>query len=221
MSMSQEQLIRRASHYQIQDICPHLSPQHVSRRARAPASDNTRHSLNSMYFSQRTRLPSARFPPPPPEFSGTTYLYPQVSGAESPDTDSTPPPDISYPLGYMGSYLDLSAQQPQSSAAAGYRIETSCDEPSGDEEEPSSPAILLDRQRRVQMEESSTSDDDEDPRPRGPRHQRQRCIPRKIDWIEKGLDAETGKPSQEFIPYAKFFIERRKHVVSMKFDPPM
>ena len=201
------------SKFQIQDTCPHGLSHHSSERSRGQDDQRPRHHLrHRLRPPRRTRsIPSVLAPP------GTTYFYPPLSGTDSPDTDSTPPPDDVYPFEHMPQSSDLAVRALGQPSPTGFRITTSCDDPSGDEEEPSSQEILIDRQqRRHRMDESSSSDDDDEPR----RPHRQRNSPRRIEWVEKE-SKENRKPLHEVLPCVKFFIERKKHVVSMKFDPPV
>ena len=216
--MTHEHLLGRTSNFQIRESCPHTLSRQSSDRYRPSQTDPTRPPLSSRYYSSWNRRPSTRLAQQ--EINANAYIYPPISGAESPDTDSTPPPDDVYPSSYIQQANELSARQPAPPSPAGYRITASCEDPSGDEEEPTSPTILLDRQqRRYRVDESSTSEDDEEPRTL--RYHRQRCVPRRIEWIDKELESEGKVSSNEVLPYAKFFIEKRKHVVSLKFDPPM
>ena len=218
IAMSNEQLTARASHYQIQSTCPHALSLQRSERIREQQSDTHRlsHGVSGRFSPpRRARRLSSMFSAPRASF---TYINPPFSRAESPDTDSTPPPDDVYPFGYIPQPIEAVARDPDSSSPQGYRVTTSCDDPSGDEEEPSSQEILIDRQqRRHRMDDSSTSEEDDEPR----RLRRQRKLPRRIELVDKEIKTEVKKPPQEPIPCVKFFIERKKHVVSMKFDPPM
>ena len=215
ISMSNEHLTSRTSNYQIRETCSHgLHHHHSSERLRGQDYQRSPHpASHRLRPPRRTRSISSILAPP-----GTTYFYPPLSGTDSPDTDSTPPPDESFPFIYIPRPTEPADRDSNLSEPIGFRITTSCDDPSGDEEEPSSQEILIDRQqRRHRMDESSSSDDDDEPR----RLRRQRNSPRRIEWVERDSKAETGKPSQDVLPCVKFFIERKKHVVSMKFDPPM
>lgn len=118
-----------------------------------------------------------------------------------------------------------------------FNVSITCDEPSGDEEEESSPATLADRSRRDRMLSSSPSSSEDDVEegwttsvPRdgpytGSRRRRRRATPSKIEWAVDGVneDAETEmrKKVEVLAPHARFFIEREKSMVSIKFDPPV
>ena len=110
------------------------------------------------------------------------------------------------------------------SPAAGFRVTVSCDSPSDDEEDPSSPEILLDRQRRRNGIETSSSDDEDKEEDGGlasqQRRGRRRGTLRKVEWVEDGRPEATGsKAAAPLQPLARFFISRKKHVVTLHFEP--
>jgi hypothetical protein len=211
VSMSSEHLLARTSHYQIRDTCPHAVLQSSERRGPVLAHEegppmrrswaNFRREIASNFIRQS-------------DFSS----YSHAQNADSPDTDSTPPPDDAYPFGYTMSPSDL--HQIVRPSSPEYQITTNCEDPSGDEEEPSSHETLTDLSHRQlhNYEESSTSEE-EDPQ-RTYRYRRQRSFPRRIEWIDKESITDI-KPTDPLRPHAKFFIERKRHVVSIKFDPPV
>lgn len=117
---------------------------------------------------------------------------------------------------------------------SGFAITTTCDSPSSDEEEPSSAATLADLYRRDHMPppygSSSTDSDSEGGLERAMRRarnggispsrmhrrHRRRAIPSKIE-----VASADGKGDEVLQPHARFFIERERSVVSVKFDPPV
>ena len=136
-----------------------------------------------------------------------------------PGDDSTPPPrTMSPPIPPL------------------FNVTTTCDAPSGDEEEESHPAILADRSRR-DRELSPITSNDEDygddwainaSRGAGLRRRRRgtrRATPSKLELTvdDGGEDAESEvrKRVDVLAPHARFFIEKDKSMVSVKFDPPV
>ena len=122
-----------------------------------------------------------------------------------------------------------------------FNVTIDCDDQSGDEEEVSSAAILADRYRRDHLPLIYSSSDDEGDgglgrwvgrRPGGPdlstarnRRCRRRVTPSKVE-LNVLADAKEGEPSaggklEVLAPHARFFIEREKSMVSIKFDPPV
>ena len=121
------------------------------------------------------------------------------------------------------------------------QVFASYDEPSGDEEESSSRGaisdlhqqqlllnqqrLLLDRQRRNRAEASSEV--------AGRSHRTRpsdsisiaRKKSRKIEWAAKNSvgaeNAEDSSMDGYSVPHAQFFIQRKKHVISIKFIPPV
>ena len=129
------------------------------------------------------------------------------------------------------------SNQPES---LGFNIITTCDDPSSDEEEPSSAATLADLFRRDRLPppySPSTDEDDEDgleramrragriAPPASQRRSRRRAQPSKIEVTAlsnaAGPETEVDSVKDVLAPHARFFIEREKSVVSVKFDPPV
>lgn len=101
-----------------------------------------------------------------------------------------------------------------------FDVTASCEDITDDEEETSSPAILLDRHRRRQGMDSSSSEEDGTETPTSST-MRPRSTPRNFVWMDA---ASLGFLSPSLIgeklePHAKFFIQRKKHAVSIKFEP--
>lgn len=103
-------------------------------------------------------------------------------------------------------------------------IAVSCDPPTDDEEDQSSESVLDDRRRRNHaLDTESENDTDEIRHPLSHKYVRQWPHPRPIQWLGKASSISTTepKPPGPDVPYKRFFIEQRKHVVSIKFDPPV
>ncbi len=139
------------------------------------------------------------------------------------DDDSTPPPP-------------RTIMPPETS---GFKVTTTCDSPSSDEEETSSPATLADLSRRdhfppayhiVPPDEELQDDLDQAMQrarelglPSSHRHRRRRRgKPSRIEAVLPPGSSDTDTEVQRVLPpHAKFFIQREKSVVSVKFDPPV
>lgn len=107
----------------------------------------------------------------------------------------------------------------------------SYDDPSGDEEEVSSPTVLADLENRCRRDypfTSSSEDDDEEGPSQAQRRRirRLRAAPRKMVWEDmgdpEGVNPIDPIPKVEMLaPHAKFFLESKQGIVSVKFDPPV
>lgn len=131
--------------------------------------------------------------------------------------------------------------------SAGFDVMTHCESPSSDEEEPSSAVTLADLQRRGRgppLYDGSSDTDEEiqrsggvsarmlSDRPDGERRvrRRRRAEPSRIDCIVTPLLKDTEavltadrKPEdlETLPPHARFFIEKDRDVVSIRFNPPV
>ena len=121
----------------------------------------------------------------------------------------------------------------------GFKVTTTCDSPSSDEEEPSSAATLADLYRRDHFppayhidppDEDSQDDLDQAMQrarelglPSSHRHRRRRRgKPSRIEAVLPPGSKNADKEAQRVLPFhARFFIQREKSVVSVKFDPPV
>lgn len=120
-----------------------------------------------------------------------------------------------------------------------FTVTTDCDIPSTDEEEESSAATLADRYRRDRMPPPySSSSDTEDgglsrwvisraramglPSAQSQRRSRRRAAPSRIEIVNDAASyGNDSKTKGVLMPHARFFIEREKSMISIKFDPPM
>ena len=103
-------------------------------------------------------------------------------------------------------------------------ISLSCEPPTDDEEDPTPDSVLDDRRRRNHIFESeSDNESDEIRHPLSNRIVRQWSQPRPINWVPKPSILSSGdyKPPGAHMPYTRFFIEQKKHVISIKFNPPV
>ncbi|KAG8532107.1 uncharacterized protein KY384_003744 [Bacidia gigantensis] len=120
----------------------------------------------------------------------------------------------------------------------GFIVTSHCNDPSGDEEEESSPATLADRYNREHMPNtvSPTSEEDADETfDRAMRERRLGLSPNRLPYqMRRGrrkstpstfevVDDEECKVAMEDVlaPHAEFFIEKDKSVVSISFEPPV
>lgn len=126
-----------------------------------------------------------------------------------------------------------------------FTITTDCDNHSGDEEEESSAATLADLYRRDRMPPPYESSDDTEgdgglsrwviSRARAMglpnntaghnRRSRRRAAPSRIEIVEpsaaNGEDEGESSSAGIMTPHARFFIEKEKSMISIKFDPPV
>ncbi|KAI9818542.1 MAG: hypothetical protein M1827_000601 [Pycnora praestabilis] len=118
-----------------------------------------------------------------------------------------------------------------------------CSDDSADEEEESSPATMADLSRRgfISSAYSDNEDDDDDGgmnprrndsmrmRPPGSHFRRRpsrRRMPSRIEPTnplagDEVKEENDGEGHDIMVPHARFFIEREKSMVSIKFDPPV
>ena len=223
--MTSEDLVSRTSNYLFQESSPPSRPStsaspddfygipRSSVIQRLAADVTIIESNENRPPSRRADYPTSRAIPPP--ISNTRFpRAPDGSSVRDPNSEGLPlsPRNASSPL------LD-------------FIVTTDYDDHSGDEEEESSPAVLADRYSRDLLPSSYSSSDDDDQdandrwasnRPRttgaltGLRLSRRRATPSRIVRA-----APEDEETEALEPHASFFIERRKSMVSIKFDPPV
>ena len=124
---------------------------------------------------------------------------------------------------------------PTPQETAGFNVTTTCDSPSSDEEEPSSAATLADLYRRDHLPPAydMSSDEEFEDHERAMRRARQLGIPTsnhghrrsrrraKPSRVEVVMHNSETEAKDILPPHARFFIQREKSVVSVKFDPPV
>ena len=228
VSMTTHDLLSGTAQYHMRNS----SPQHHSDDANWPGfGDNTEENRPL----SRRRNSSANRSIPPPISSSMSRTGERTSDTThaSMDIERSPLLNVRDEINYIHhrSYI---------SENLGFRVETSCDDPSADEEEPSSAATLADlrsRDRLPQAYDPSTDEETEDSVeramrragrssvPLGHRRSRRRAAPSQID-VEAPLSTGTGdmnpaKLTEPLPPHAKFFVERDRSVVSIKFNPPV
>lgn len=238
--MTSDDLIARTAQYQVRETSnPRaISPENLMHNGRSTTPHATsRESNENRPPSRRTNDAAVRAIPPP--ISNTT-AYTNVHRAL---------PSSQFPTNTHGptiSHLDLSdeASSPPRTitppAPLSFAITTDCSDHSSDEEEESSPATLADRLRRdhiplpPNIDSSSDSTEDGDlgrwPTPRARtatrhRRNRRRAIPSRIEVAapsaaeEARIGADGKAPVEVLAPHARFFIEREKSMISIKFEP--
>ena len=214
MSMDSSGLLARTSRYQIRESSP-LRPDNETE---TPISDET-----SEYrpLSRRRDSDTQRtIPPPVSDIMPRTLRHSTISMATS----------TAFTVANLE--IDPSTSQPCSlpSEIPGFTVTTTCTDPSSDEEEPSSAATLADRVRRDRLpppHEISSDEDTEDGLERAMRRARAMGITSNHDYrINKRktepsrIEVKLGE-GDVLAPHARFFIERERSVVSLKFDPPV
>lgn len=242
VAMEADGLLPRTSQYQLRDYRPPEDleeteePRVTMRTSRPPrlAGDHDEARQQTTYSMTEYRPTSRRrdsngnriVPPPISDLVPRSLRY--NNEATSIRGSSNPFP------------IDLDFQsrplQPTISPAepSDFAVITTCDSPSSDEEELSSAATLADLYRRDHMpppyEPSSTDSDSEEGLERAMRRardmgispsrvhrrHRRRAVPSRIEVADV-----NGKGDEVLQPHARFFIERERSVVTVKFDPPV
>jgi len=241
ISMTSDDLLTRTAQYQI-----HYTSS-ASRTASGASDPRSLSGRTSQYPTVHHSHSSENYPLPPiprreyhaswisPQDTANVLTNPNdLNGAAETVTDAE-----------IDSFLNSDRTSPTANLPSPppFTVVADCDDKSGDEEEESSAAILADRYRRDRIAANYSSDDeDEDgglsrlvnrhhrimgPPAGGVRRSRRRATPSRI---EPSPTQTTGSHSQNqnaalasevIAPHARFFIERERSMVSMKFDPPV
>ena len=238
--MNSDDLIARTAQYQVKEAStPNvIAPENLTHNGRS----TTRHAVSRETIenrppSRRTSDAAARNIPPP---ISNTVAYTNVHRNLSPSQLLTAPHVRPF------SHLDLSDESSLPPRAItpptpfSFAITTDCSDHSSDEEEESSAATLADRLRRDRLplppsiDSSSDSTEDGDlshwatSRSRTAtlhRRNRRRTIPSRIEVTTQSAaeEARNGvdgrSPVEVLAPHARFFIEREKSMISIKFEP--
>lgn len=212
ISMTGDDLLARTAHYQVREASPSrtVSPESLTGgRPRTPLTPRL-----PSFESNENRPPSRR---------------------TSDAADRVIPPPISNSSSLL---LDTLSNPFRTASPLSFAITTECSDQSGDEEEVTSAATLADRFRRDHLSSnldssSESTEDGEDltriasSRARLIARQRRSSrqdAPSRIEIVEPDKTDETphGKPEAGCLfPHARFFIERDKSMISIKFDPPV
>ncbi len=236
VSMEADGLLARTSPYQLQNPRPTEDPEEAERRTlpsgltRNAGFDEGGAQITLTEYRPTSRRRDSNgnrvVPPPISDLVPRSLRYNnEVTSIRS---SSNP-----FPID-----LDFQSQPPPPTTtlaqASDFAVSTTCDSPSSDEEEPSSAATLADLYRRDHMpppyDISSTDSESEGGLERAMRRARDMGIsPSRIhrrhrrraepSRIEATDAEEEGKEVLQ--PHARFFIERERSVVSVKFDPPV
>ncbi|MCJ1260188.1 hypothetical protein MMC22_000047 [Lobaria immixta] len=240
ISMNSDDLIARTAQYQVQEASTPraISPENLTHSGRSTTPHVTSREPNeNRPPSRRTNDAAVRTVPPP---ISNTITYTNVHRALS--SSQSPPTPNAYPFSHLdlGEESSLPPRTITPPTPLSFAISTDCSDHSSDEEEESSAATLADRLRRdhlplpPSMDSSSDSTEDGDlshwatPRARtATRHRRNRrqAIPSRIEvaapsTAEEARNGTDGRPPVEVLaPHARFFIEREKSMISIKFEP--
>ena len=211
--MTGDDLLARTAHYQVREASPSrtVSPESLTGgRPRTPSTPR----LSSFEYNEN-RPPSRR---------------------TSDAADRIIPPPISNNSSLL---LNTVSSPFRTASPLSFAITTECSDQSGDEEEEvTSAATLADRFRRDHLpsngdSSSESTEDGEDltrivsSRARVIARQRsssRQDAPSRIEIIEPDKTDGTlhGKPEGGCLfPHARFFIERDKSMINIKFDPPV
>ena len=224
VSMESTNLLARTSCYRMYE--PHEDNEESSNLFSDELSENRPLS--------RRRDSSAHRTIPPPVSNSVPRSVRHNNDTTSTSVSSNPDPILHF--------YDDSSPPPRTMTppdTPGFKVTTTCDSPSSDEEEPSSAATLADLYRRDHFppayhidppNEDSQDDLDQAMQrarelglPSSHRHRRRRRgKPSRIEAVLPPGSNNADKEAQMVLPFhARFFIQREKSVVSVKFDPPV
>lgn len=226
VSMTSEDLLERTAHYIFHESSP------PSRPSTSASVDDfygiTRSSVIQRLAADGTIIQTNENRPPSrrADYPTSRAIPPPISNSRVPRA-----PDGSSAREQISEGSALSSRR-TSSPSLNFIVTTDYDDHSGDEEEESSPAVLADRYSRdlLPSSYSSSEDDEQDPidrwasnRPRaagvppGLRSSPRRATPSRIVYAAP----EDEEVDNVLEPHARFFIERRESMVSIRFDPPV
>ena len=219
VSMSPSDLLTRTAQYQMRDP----SPLQESEDLEPLYLDN----VNESRPLSRRRDSSAQRTVPPPISNSTASNY-RRNNTRSTDCSAYPIPLLEVRDGII--------PPPQTSALSdpsNFTVTTSCNDPSSDEEEPSSPATLADRLRRDSLPppyELSSDEDTEvglEPSMRRAsamgspssrtyhRRSSRRAEPSKIEIVGAAdVNGDETETKGVLAPHARFFIEKSRRCVT-------
>ncbi len=233
VSMTSEDLLRRASRYQIRETSPPRlsSPNSPIRSIQSSPIRRLSESFNDDRPSSRRADDAAERTIPPPLSSARLYArQPRVTSARQISEQSV---SFEYPYSVMDNNFSHPLEIANLPSPFPFTVTTNCDDYSGDEEEESSAATLADRYRRDRIPPPyESSDDTEDGfnrwvesrarlmgLPPSHRRSRRRAHPSRVEIA--GPPADENESAELLMPHATFFIEREKSMISIKFDPPV
>lgn len=243
ISMTLDDLLPRTAQYQIHYSSS--SPRNVSGSSAITGREDPRSlsSRVSLYPIPRAHPPRSSdvYPGPRPRREFYASWSPPY-GLANPSAIPGDPDDVEQLFidaevdSYINDHPSATTHLP---SPPPFTVITDCDDKSGDEEDESSAAILTDRYRRDHLAVSYSSDDDDSglsrsanihhrmvPPPSGIRRHRQRATPSRIELStytnrSHTQDGDPPATSEIMAPHARFFIQKERSMVSMKFDPPV
>ena len=218
--MSAPDLLNRTSQYQMQD--------HYSLQENEDLGPLFPEDANESRPLSRRRDSSTHRTIPSPISNSAAQFYRQ-NNTRNARTSSHPFPPIDLSDGYTPPAQVSGTLEPSD-----FTVTTSCNDPSSDEEEPSSAATLADRLRRDRLqppyEISSEEEDTEDGLERNIRRARvsgvpssdnyfrrshRRTEPSKIEIVgAANISDEARENKKTLAPHARFFIERSRRYAS-------
>lgn len=219
VSMSPSDLLPRTAQYQMRDPSPLQESEDLEPLYFDDVNESRPLSRRRDSSAQRT------VPPPVSNSAARTYRHDNTRNA----TTNVPSPLIEI--------CDNSTLPSQDATLldefSDFTVTTSCNDPSSDEEEPSSPATLADRLRRDSLPspyELSSDEDTEVGLERAMRRARdmgipssqtyyrrssRRAEPSKIEIVGAADVSGDGRENKEVLaPHARFFIERTRRCVA-------
>lgn len=217
--MTSHDLLSRTSQYQMRDPSP------------LRQSDDT--ALLSMWEMTGDNRPRSRRGDPGLNRTIPPPISDRISRSIPNESDNMNTADASISVHLDGDSAPSSSTT-NNPVNLGFNVNTTCDEPTSDEEEPSSPATLADLYRRDRLPppyDSSADDDDDEGfdramaragrmgAPSSIRRSRRKAEPSRIEVLRPRNDAIKDKDI--LAPHAQFFIENDRSIVSIKFDPPV
>ena len=215
VSMSAPDLLNRTAQYQMRD---HYSLQESEELGPLFPED----ANESRPLSRRRDSSTHRTIPSP--ISNSAAQFYRQNNTRNARTSSHP-----FPLDDLGDGYTPPAQVSAPLEPLDFTVTTSCNDPSSDEEEPSSAATLADRLRRDRLQppyEISSDEDTEDGLERNIRRARasgvpssnnyfrrrhRRAEPSKIEIVGAAdISDEARENKKALAPHARFFIERSR-----------
>ena len=218
VSMSAPDLLDRTAQYQMQDQFPLQESEDLGPLFPEDANESQPLSRRRDSNAQRT-IPSP--------ISNSAAQFYRRNNTRNARTSSHP-----FPLIDLGDGCTPPAQVSAPLEPSDFTVTTSCNDPSSDEEEPSSAATLADRSRRDRLQpphELSSDEDTEDGLERSIRRarasgapssntyirrSRRRAEPGKIEIVgDADISDEARENKKILAPHARFFIERSRRYV--------
>lgn len=219
VSMSPSDLLTRTAQYQMRDPSPLQEGQDLEYLYLDDVNESRPLSRRRDSNAQRTV--------PPPISNSAAYNY-RRNNARSTECSACPFPLLEVRDGFIPLTQTLALPEPSD-----FTVTTSCNDPSSDEEEPSSPATLADRLRRDSLPPPFELSSDEDTevglepsmqhgsamgRPSSRTYHgrnSRRAEPSKIDIVGAAdVNGDETENKGVLAPHARFFIEKSRRCVT-------